>query len=208
MIPLILKSILLGFLITLPVGPIGILCLRKILQLGALFGFILGLSQLFAIFIFSIIITFGMSLVSGFIIKYEFWFRLMGGLMLIGFGVKIFFSKGSASSDKAISTKNFISDFFSIVFLTLINPPVVLAFLAIFTGLGLYRVTSLVEQLLIILGILLGSIFSWTIICLCFAGYKKNATQKLMSWINRSAGVFLTSFGFAACISAIVVGDV
>jgi threonine/homoserine/homoserine lactone efflux protein len=58
------------------------------------------------------------------------------------------------------------------------------------------------------LGILLGSIFSWTIICLCFAGYKKNATQKLMSWINRSAGVFLTSFGFAACISAIVVGDV
>jgi len=93
MIPLILKSILFGFLITLPVGPIGILCLRKILQLGALFGFILGLSQLFAIFIFSIIITFGMNLVSDFIIKYEFCFRLISGLILIGFGVKIFFLK-------------------------------------------------------------------------------------------------------------------
>jgi len=89
--------------------------------------------------------------------------------------------------------------------LTLINPLVILAFLAIFTGLGLYRVTSLFEQFSIILGILLGSVFSWAIICLCFAGYKKNATRKIMSWINLSAGVFLAGFGFAACTSAILL---
>src|ERR1700719_2000142 len=101
MLLIVLKSLALGFLVTLPVGPVGILCLRKILQLGPLRGFFLGLSQTVAIFIFGIISVYSLNLISDSIIEYQFWFRLIGGLAVIGFGVKIFFSESSAITNKA-----------------------------------------------------------------------------------------------------------
>jgi len=203
MILVLLKSLLLGFLVTMPVGPVGILCLRKILQLGPSYGFILGLSQALVLFIFGIVTIFSLHLISDYIIKYQFWLRMMGGLVLIGFGVKIFFSQSSATTNKTISKKGFIKDFFTIVFLLLTNPPAWLAFLAIFTFLELYRATTLIEHIELIFGILIGSIFSWVLICLCFTGYKINTTKKVTTWINRSAGTFLVGFGVAVSASAI-----
>ena len=93
MILIILKSLLLGFLITLPLGPIGLLCLQRILQFGPLRGFIVGLSQALAMFIFSIIIIFSLGLISDYILKYQFWLRLIGGFITIGYGAKILLSK-------------------------------------------------------------------------------------------------------------------
>lgn len=203
MLLIALKSLALGFLVTLPVGPVGILCLRKIFQLGPLKGFILGLSQTVAIFIFGIITVYSLELISESIVKYQFWLRLIGGLVLIGFGIKIFFSKSSPITNKAGLEKGFIGDFFSLAALTLTSPPTWLAFLGIFAVLGLYRVTTLFEHIEVILGVLIGSILSWLLVCLCFAGYKKNANRRVMTWINRSAGVFLFGFGIAICISAI-----
>jgi threonine/homoserine/homoserine lactone efflux protein len=202
MLLIALKSLFLGFLVTLPVGPIGILCLRKILQLGPLKGFILGLSQTVAIFIFCIITVFSLDLVSESIVKYQFWLRLIGGLALIGFGVKIFFSESAPITNKAALEKGFIGDFFSLAMLTLTSPPTWLAFLGIYTVFDLYEITTLFEYLEIILGVLFGSILSWLLVCLCFAGYKKNPTRKVMAWINRSAGIFLVGFGIAICISS------
>lgn len=203
MLTIALKSLLLGFLVTLPVGPVGILCLRKVLQLGPFRGFILGLSQSVAILIFGIITVYSLDLVSEYIIEYQFWFRLIGGLAFIGFGVNIFFSESSPNTSKAAYEKGFIGDFFSIAGLTLTSPTTWLGFLAIYAALGLYQITTLFDQIEIILGILAGSVFSWLLVCLCFVGYKKNPNRKFMRWINRSAGIFLVGFGIAIGVSAI-----
>jgi hypothetical protein len=65
--------------------------------------------------------------------------------------------------------------------------------------------TTFFEHIEMIFSHLLGSIFSWGLLSLCFAGYKKYATRNLMSWINRSAGICLVGCGIAACISAILL---
>jgi threonine/homoserine/homoserine lactone efflux protein len=200
-----LKSLLLGFLVTLPVGPIGILCLRKIFQLGALKGFILGLSQTVAIFIFGIISVYSLDLISEYIVEYQFWFRLIGSLALIVFGICLFFSESPAVTNSAALEKGFIGDFFSLAVLTLTSPPSWLAFLAIYAALDLYQITTFFQHIEIILGVLFGSIISWLLVCLCFAGYKKNANRKVMTWINRLAGIFLVGFGIAIGISAIAL---
>jgi threonine/homoserine/homoserine lactone efflux protein len=170
MLLIALKSLVLGFLVTLPLGPIGILCLRKILQLGPLKGFILGLSQAVAIFIFGAITVFSLDLIADSILEYQFWLRLIGGLALIGFGIKIFFSKSSPITNKSSSEKGFIGDFFSLAVLTLTSPPTWLAFLGIYTVLDLYAITTFFEHIAVVLGILIGSVFSWLLVCLCFAG--------------------------------------
>jgi threonine/homoserine/homoserine lactone efflux protein len=203
MILLILKSLALGFLFTLPLGPIGLLCSRKILQFGRLYGFILGLSQVLIILIYSIITILSLGWFSAFLLKYQFWIRLIGGLVLIGFGIKMFFARSSAISKKDISKKRFISDFFYIAALMFVTPHSLIVFLIFFSALELYMATTVIEHVEIILGIFIGSIISWALVCVCFIGYKKNATRKAMTWINRSAGTFLAVFGIAVCISAV-----
>jgi threonine/homoserine/homoserine lactone efflux protein len=205
MIILILKSLVLGFFFTLPLGPIGLLCSRKILQFGRLYGFILGLSQVLVIFIYSIITILSLGWFSDFLLKYQFWIRLIGGLALIGFGMKIFFARSFAITKQGISKKRFISDFFYIAGLMFVSPHSLLVFLVLFSSLQLYMATTFFEHLEIIFGIFIGSIISWALVCVCFIGYKKNATRKVMTWINRSAGIFLVVFGIAVCISAVLL---
>jgi len=202
MILLILKSLLLGLFFTLPLGPIGVLCIRKILQFGRLYGFILGLSQVFVIFAYSIIAILSLDWLSDFIMKYQFWIRLIGGLVLVGFGIKIFFSKSSAITKKTVSKKKFIADFFSIAGLMLVSPHTILVFLALFAVLGLYEAATFIQHIEVIFAILIGSIFSWALVCVCFAGYKTKTTLKVMTWINRSVGILLAGFGIGVCISA------
>jgi threonine/homoserine/homoserine lactone efflux protein len=202
MILIILKSLFLGLFFTLPFGPIGFLCVRKILQFGRLYGFILGLSQVFVIFAYSVIAILSLGSLSDFIMKYQFWLRLIGGLVLIGFGIKIFLSKSSAITKKTFSKKRFIADFFSIAGLMLVSPHSLLVFLAFFAVLELYNTATFFQQIEVILGILIGSIFSWSLVCVCFAGYKTKSTEKVMTWINRSVGILLLGFGIAVCISA------
>ncbi|HEX2578781.1 MAG TPA: LysE family transporter [Rhabdochlamydiaceae bacterium] len=200
---IILKSFVLGFLVTLPVGPIGILCLRKIFELGPIRGFILGLSQALAIFTFAIISVFSLELISESIFEYQFWLRVIGGVVLIGFGIKIFFSQNSAITNKAAVKKGFIADFFSLAALTLTSPPTWLAFLGIYAVLDLYRITTFGEHLEFTLGTLIGSVVCWLLVCLCFIGYKKKASHKMMTWINRTTGIFLVGFGIAISVTAV-----
>ncbi len=205
MILIILKSLLLGLFFTLPLGPIGVLCIRKILQFGRSYGFILGLSQVFVILAYSIIAVLSLGRFSDFIVKYQIWIRLIGGLVLVGFGIKIFFSKSSAITKKAASKKKFIADFFSIAGLMLVSPHTILVFLAFFAVLELYKAATFIQHIEVILGILIGSILSWSLVCVCFAGYKTKTTLKVMTWINRCVGISLFVFGIAVCISAVLL---
>jgi threonine/homoserine/homoserine lactone efflux protein len=203
MILILLKSLLLGFLFTLPLGPIGVLCVRRILQFGRLYGFLLGISQVFVVLIYSIIAILSMDFLTEFFAKYPFWIRLSAGLVLMGFGIKIFLTKSSVTTKKDVSKKRFIADFFSIIGLMLISPHTLLIFLAFFAVLGLYEASTVIKHIEVVFGILLGSLFSWALVCVCFAGYKTKTTQKVMTWINRSVGILLAGFGIVVCISAI-----
>ena len=64
--------------------------------------------------------------------------------------------------------------------------------------------TTFFQYIEVIFGILMGSIFSWAVVCLCFAGYKTKTTKKVMIWINRSAGICLVGFGLAVYTSTIL----
>ena len=178
------------------------LCIRKILEYGRLYGFLLGLSQALVIFAYSIIAVLSIGWFADFIAKYQLWLRLISGLALLAFGVIIFFSKSAAIEKRTPSKKGFIADFFSIAGLMLIGPQTLLMFLALFAVLQLYEAATLLQHIAVVLAILLGSLLSWTLVCICFAGYKTVATQKVLTWINRSVGVLLVGFGVAVCLSA------
>lgn len=81
-ISLLLKGLVIGFSIAAPVGPIGVLCIRRTLVQGRLYGFISGLGAASADAIYGAIAGFGLTFISNFLVEQQTWLRLIGGLFL------------------------------------------------------------------------------------------------------------------------------
>lgn len=198
----LLEGILLGFSIAAPVGPIGVLCIRKTLQFGRLSGLLSGLGAAFADSIYAVIAAFGLTLISNFLLAGQFWFRLIGGVFLLYLGWKTFVAKPT-SEMKNISQTTLLNDFVSTFFLTITNPMTIFSFLAVFAGLGLSNVNGDYSQAsALVLGVFLGSAVWWLFLSECITLFRKKVSQKVMTWINRIAGLIILAFGVAALLSS------
>lgn len=189
------KGIILGFSIAAPVGPIGILCIRKTLQFGRFSGFLSGLGAAAADTIYGVISAFGLTLISDFLVSGKFWFHIIGGFFLLFLGGRTFLAK-PIEMDQKVSHKTLVGDFISTFFLTLANPLTILSFVAVFAGLGLSENRG--SAPLLVLGVFLGSTLWWLILSEGVTFFRKKITQKVMIWVNRIAGLIIMGFGIAA----------
>jgi len=196
-----LKGVILGFSIAAPVGPIGVLCIRKTLQFGGYSGFISGLGAAFADAIYAVIAAFGLTFISNFLLTGKLWIHLVGGGFLLYLGWSTFIAKPAPES-KETSHMSFLGDFISTFFLTITSPMTILAFLAIFAGLGLScDPGEYLKAGQLVLGVFIGSALWWLILSGGVTLFRKRVSPKVMTWINRIAGLIIFSFGVAALIS-------
>lgn len=200
-----LKGLILGFSIAAPVGPIGILCISKTLQYGRFSGFVSGLGAAFADTIYAVIAAFGITFIADFILSEQFWFRLLGGVFLLYLGWKTFTAKPDIRSKK-ISHTTLFNDFASTFFLTITNPMTILSFLAVFAALGLSTVQGdYIQASMLVLGVFLGSALWWLLLSEGVTLFRKKVSQKVMTWINRVAGLMIFGFGMAALLTILLL---
>src|SRR3989338_2210536 len=79
---LFLKGALIGFLIAAPVGPIGILCIRRTLSGRYLLGLVTGLGAGLADTFYGAVAGFSLASISDFIEEYNVYLRFFGGILL------------------------------------------------------------------------------------------------------------------------------
>jgi len=197
-----LKGAALGFSIAAPVGPIGILCIRRTLQFGRWSGLFSGLGATFADLLYGVIAAFGLTFISDFILAEKFWIRLLGGVFLLFLGMKTFFAKPIDLAHAKVNHKTLISDFFSTFLLTLSNPLTIFAFVAVFAALGLVHTShKYTDALWLIFGIFVGSTVWWLLISEGITFFRKKLNRGIMPWINRFAGMLIIAFGLAVWLS-------
>lgn len=197
-----LKGLLLGFSIAAPVGPIGLLCIRRTIQYGRLSGFFSGLGAAAADAVYGIIAAFGLSLLSELLIAGRLWLHLVGGIFLIYLGFRTFFAKSADLAKGSVSHKTLLADFFSTFFLTFTNPLTILSFLAVFAALGLTEQRGVYwNAILLVSGIFFGSALWWLILSEGITLFRKRITQKMMVWVNRFAGSIIVLLGCLAILS-------
>ncbi len=187
------KGLAFGFLLAATVGPMWVLCFRRTLAQGALAGFVSGMGIAVADGIYGAIAAFGLTAISGFLLRYSLWIGLAGGAFLVYLGVKILISNPTlnAKEEQKVSHP---TAFLSTLGLTLANPPTILAFVAIFAGLGLVA-SDYATAALVVLGVFLGSA-SWWVLLAAGAGWLRGRVgAKLFRAINSISG--LTILGFA-----------
>ena len=124
-----LKGLLIGLSIAAPVGPIGVLCIRRSLVEGARVGFFTGLGAAAADGVYGGVAAFGLTAVSGFLRNQELPLRVAGGVFLLYLGIKTIVA---APAERPASAKTEVSAFTSTFFLTLMNPMTIFSFMAIF----------------------------------------------------------------------------
>src|SRR5471030_2230789 len=120
----LLKGIAVGFVIAIPAGPVGVLCVRRIIFEGRLFGFISGLGAASADTIFGIIAGFGLTVVSNLLLDYQVWLRCFGGLFLLVVGIRALRKRVLREAPPEKSAENLAAAYLSTFVLTITNPKI------------------------------------------------------------------------------------
>lgn len=192
---LFIKGIIIGLTIAAPVGPIGILCLKRTLTKGRLAGLISGLGAATADALYGIVAAFGLTMISDLLICCLYWIELLGALFLMFLGLRTYLV-----TPKGLQEKQYVSThlgyFTSTFFLTITNPITLISFLAIFTALGVVgKNESLLSASILVLGVFLGSAAWWLLIGEGVSLFRHKISDTLLIWINKVAGSVLILFG-------------
>jgi threonine/homoserine/homoserine lactone efflux protein len=195
---LFIQGLILGFSIAAPVGPIGVLCIRRSIRDGWFSGFISGLGAATADMLYGGVAAFGLKAVSDFMVARQLWLRGFGGLFLIYLGIRTFFSKPSRSLTPERGLGRFAS-YTSTFLLTLTNPLTILSFAAIFASiLPANAGLTTGKSIQMVAGVFTGSSLWWIILSLTAGSLKSRFSELLNRWIQWVSGGVIMLFGIAA----------
>ena len=196
-----LRGLVLGFSIAAPVGPIGVLCIRRTLAEGRASGLVSGLGAATADAIYGCIAGFGLTLISKFLVSQQVWLRLIGGGFLCFLGIRTFLSK-PAENVASAKGNGLVDSYVSTFFLTITNPMTILSFAAIFAGLGVGSASgSYVSAAVLVLGVFIGSALWWFILSSGVSIFRTRLNPDRLRWVNRISGIIITGFGLIALLS-------
>jgi threonine/homoserine/homoserine lactone efflux protein len=195
-----LEGILFGFLIAVPVGPIGLLCINRALAGGVAYGLLSGLGVATADAIAGGIAALGLTLVYSLLVSHQPWLRLIGGLFLCYLGFRIFMTKPTGQAPAA-TANGLLGAYTSTFFLTLSNPVTILSFFAIYAGWGVESLRGeYFPAALLTLGIFVGSALWWFILGAGLLVYREWFTDQVLHWFHRVSGVVIAGFGFVVLL--------
>jgi threonine/homoserine/homoserine lactone efflux protein len=201
-INLILKGMVIGFAIAAPVGPIGVLCIRRSLINGWKVGVATGLGAATADAIYGCVAALGLTILSDLLVNQQSWFKLIGGAFLIYLGIKSFLSKPSQTPAETKSI-GLIGAYLSTWFLTITNPMTILSFIAIFAGVGLASSAN-ITGLWLVLGVFCGSLSWWLMLSGGISLVRNKFKPAGLIWVNRISGLIIIAFGIGAIFTLLV----
>ena len=200
-ISFLLRGLIIGFSIAAPVGPIGVLCIRRTLAEGRASGLVSGLGAATADAIYGCIAGFGLTFISSILIGQQGWLRLVGGGFLCYLGLKTFLARPAEQAASA-EGNGLVGAYASTFFLTLTNPMTILSFAAIFAGLRVASANgNYVSVGVLVLGVFIGSALWWLTLSGVVGVFRCKFDSHWLRWVNRISGVIITGFGLFALLS-------
>lgn len=196
------KGLILGFSIAAPLGPIGLLCIKRTLEGGRWHGVLSGLGAASADAVYGSLAAFGLAALLEHYTWIQTWTQILGGLFIIYLGVRFALAKEATRAAGDDSQANSLGKVWVTTFLlTLSNPVTIFAFLGMFAGAGVQSTSSAIW---LVLGIFSGSMLWWLLLAQITHWLGKRMSPKVLLWVNRLAGLALIGFGVYALISAFV----
>jgi threonine/homoserine/homoserine lactone efflux protein len=199
---LLVRGMLLGLSVAAPVGPIGLLCIRRTLSAGRLTGFVSGLGAATADLLYGSVAAFGVTVVTQALTAQTLWLRLIGSLFLLYLGVQTLRARPATRSAEAAG-RSLLSAYLSTLALTITNPLTILSFAGMFTALGVGAAAgSYAEGKQVAAGVFLGSARWWLLLSGGASMLRERLDARWLLWINRASGAMIVLFGLLALAGA------
>jgi len=189
---LLLRGVLAGLAIAIPVGPVNVLCISRTIAGGRAAGIISGLGAATADTFYGAIAGFSITLVINFLIREKFWIRLVGGALLVLIGLAYWFKKPRPLKEEHESAH---SEYVTTLLLTLTNPTTVLSYLAVLAALRLGESRPWTMTLFLVLGIFCGSMIWWIVLAMISSYFRDRFDDRAVLWMNRIAALAIGGFG-------------
>jgi threonine/homoserine/homoserine lactone efflux protein len=198
---LIIQGVLIGFVVAVPVGPLGLLCINRALAMGAVCGLLSGLGVASADALAASIAALGISFVANFFTEHQTLLRLAGGVFLCYLGWQIYGTQPKAQTAPA-NVNGLVNAYATTFFLTFSNPVTILSFIAIYAG---WHVPSLqgryLAAALLALGVFIGSAFWWVGLFVGMTAFRGKFSLQALAWVHRVSGVLILGFGIVVLLS-------
>jgi threonine/homoserine/homoserine lactone efflux protein len=195
LLTLLFKGILVGFMIAAPVGPIGILCIRRTLSGCYALGFVTGLGAAVADTFYGAVVGFSLATVQDFIQAHSYYLHLTGGFLLGWIGLAILRSSPRPKISESSQEENLLHGFVSAFLLTISNPLPLLVFGASFAAVGVATANdSLLQAFILVFGVFIGASAWWLTLSTGVKLFHKRISDTHLLWINRFSGLMLLGF--------------
>lgn len=203
LIEILLKGILLGLAVSMPLGPIGIILINRTIKRGMISGFFSGLGLASADTLLAVLAALGFNVILSFINQERFIISVIAGLIIIGIGLKIFISnpvKDIRNREKA--NKSLWRDYYSVFVLSISNPYTIFIFVAFFSGVHINgNVKPELVPFFLIPGVLIGTITWWFFLSYFVSRFKKNIRLRVIVRVNKVAGIVVIVIGVLVLLS-------
>lgn len=207
--PLIIPvGIIIGILVSAPVGPVNVLCIQRAIHRGFFAGMAAGVGAMLGDGLIALFAAMGVGAISGAVQNYRTAIQLVGGLALIAFGIKLYrtefhYLTGEGNSDIGRSFSDYLWDIPQTFFLTITNPGAVLGLFAIFGGISTFvEVRTNADALALVAATMGGSFAWWVGLSHAIGRIRHRLTERRLAQINQIAGVLLIGFG------AVLLGEI
>lgn len=193
------QALVLGLSVAAPVGPIGILCIRRTLADGRKVGLACGLGAATADAVYAAIAAFGITATLAAAGRGAVALRVVSALYLAVLGVRTFVARPRIDAPQEKQSGQSWRAWTSTFALTIGNPTTILSFAALFPSIttvgpsaGPGTASSLVT------GVFLGSAVWWFALSSVVSRLRSRLDARHLRWINRGAGAVLVGFAFWA----------
>jgi len=200
---LMLKGILLGLTVSIPLGPIGIILINRTIKRGMLSGFFSGLGLATADTLLALLAGVGFTVIISFINKERFIISIIAGLIIIGVGLKVFLSnpvKDIRNREK--TDKSLWRDYYSVFVLSISNPYTIFIYVAFFSGIQINgNVKPEMVPFFLVPGVLIGTIGWWFFLSYFVSRFKKKIRLRLIVRLTKIAGIIILIIGIIVLLS-------
>lgn len=206
MIELIFKGIVIGLFISVPLGPIGMLCVQRTLSRGRKFGIITGLGATASDLLYTIIALFFIGFVVDTLEDNQLFIQVTGSIIVIVFGLFIFKNNPSTQPlPVANEDSPLLKDFFSSFILTLTNPLILFILIALFARFEfLDENTTPLLNITGIISILSGAFLWWSTLTWAVSKFRNRLTYSGLKRLNRITGIVIMAIGLAGIMYNII----
>ena len=200
----LLRGIGIGFAIAAPVGPIGLLCIRRSLRDGAMMGLATGLGAATADAVYGLVAAFGLGAITTLLLANTHLLRVAGGVLLSWLGLSGLRTAWRHRQTHAAeaTARGVLAAYSSTFALTLANPATILSVLAVIAALSGPE-GGVSGGAVLVGGVFLGSTLWWLILVGLVSALRRSLPDFVLRGIEITSALVLIGLGILATLSGL-----